>query len=608
MRRAAIAVLSLACSIACGGLIDGGDVDDEDELAHLELVGRDSFPVLPGQRVERVTVRAGRTGTALAGEEVHWRVVEGGGTLADSVTLTDVLGQAQVTWTVGSNGRQCIEAHADLVGTVDTTTITAIVGRLVIVAGDSQRLSADAPASVTFQVRWLDDTGQASAFQYIHWKTNLAGLVLPLQTFTDPQGYSSNTLSHPAGTFGQAGRVTAYLFDNPVDSVTFALLADHRLRLVSGGNQIGAVNTTLPAPIEVSFDNPANGEPGPPAAFKWEVVSGGGRVLNDIVPWNRTTPMHNNWTLGNSVGAQSLRIVRADAASSDTLLVFANATASGASGCGGVGTLHQAGLTLTSETWRAVASPHVVRGQVQFGPAASLTIEPGVVVCLESNAGLFLEHTLHAVGTPATPIRFTAADTAQPWGNITLAGTTGAISEISNARMEHAYTAIVAGAPVRIDSTIIRQSRNFAILIDNTFTTNRVIHTTVDTTRSLSNPAVMIGAAGTVFAASVRGSAGPSAVYVNKVDVTLQECVISGNVNAGVFVAGVMRTRIGSCNLLGNGGLAVSASGAVAVDARSNWWGDPAGPAIGGTNGISSSVDASVPRLGQIDVGYRPTW
>lgn len=540
---------------------------------------------------------------------VRWEIVRGGGSVSSASTLTDDNGHATIVWTLGDSIVQQVRAVTDIPGPDTMVLYTSFVRRLAMISGDSQMIRLG-NGFTALTVELTEGDGSPVAGETISWQSFSPGISAAGTVVTDAVGRASLIPSIAEPGELRATTVRAQVAARPGDNVDFRVLSPFRLVSLSGNNQTGSPGARLPEPVVLRWMDMVTGASGPPTRFAWRVSSGGGILDHDTTDWTPdSSGMTNGWVLGPLTGRQSLYISRVGDDIDGQKFIDATAVAGGAAGCGGIGLLHDAavGPVLASERWTAAGSPHVVRGQLHFGAGADLTIDPGVTVCLESNAGLFLEGTLRAIGTPATPIRFAAADSTQPWSNITLSSLFPDLNQISNARIEYAYTAIVAGAPVRIDSTIIRQSRNFAILIDNSASTNRVIHTTVDTTGSISNGAVIINAPGTIFSSTVRGAAGPYAVLITKVDVTLQECVISGNSGVGVYVGSVTGTQIGSCNLTSNTGLAVNGGG-VAVDARSNWWGTAAGPTVGGPNGVSATVDASSPRAGVIDVGYRPAW
>ncbi len=58
------------------------------------------------------------------------------------------------------------------------------------------------------------------------------------------------------------------------------------------------------------------------------------------------------------------------------------------------------------------------------------------------------------------------------------------------------------------------------------------------------------------------------------------------------------------CNLSGNGGLGVQNGGTPDVDARGDWWGDPAGPGGPAGYGASANVDSSNPLASPAVLGY----
>jgi uncharacterized repeat protein (TIGR01451 family) len=70
-----------------------------------------------------------------------------------------------------------------------------------------------------------------------------------------------------------------------------------------------------------------------------------------------------------------------------------------------------------SGTWSVAGSPYLVQGDVEIPAGDTLVIEPGVTVQFETEAGLSARGTLTAVGTAASLIRFTSAQTSPSPGD-----------------------------------------------------------------------------------------------------------------------------------------------------------------------------------------------
>lgn len=70
-----------------------------------------------------------------------------------------------------------------------------------------------------------------------------------------------------------------------------------------------------------------------------------------------------------------------------------------------------------SGTWSVAGSPYVVQGDIEIPGGETLVIDPGVTVQFETDAGLSANGTLTAVGTTASPIRFTSAQVSPSPGD-----------------------------------------------------------------------------------------------------------------------------------------------------------------------------------------------
>ena len=87
-------------------------------------------------------------------------------------------------------------------------------------------------------------------------------------------------------------------------------------------------------------------------------------------------------------------------------------------GVGVTGTIIPAGPV--SGTWTKAESPFSIAGDISVAEGKKLTIEPGVVVKFTGHFGLTVGYhaTLHAIGTEADNIVFTATDTDEGWFGI----------------------------------------------------------------------------------------------------------------------------------------------------------------------------------------------
>ncbi|MDF1554948.1 MAG: S8 family serine peptidase, partial [Deferrisomatales bacterium] len=85
------------------------------------------------------------------------------------------------------------------------------------------------------------------------------------------------------------------------------------------------------------------------------------------------------------------------------------------------GETNHTGEITTNTTWTALASPHVVSGNVFVRPGTTLTIEPGATIRFDGNFYLQVEGRLLAQGTGGSPITFTSNDpfpAAGDWAGI----------------------------------------------------------------------------------------------------------------------------------------------------------------------------------------------
>lgn len=229
----------------------------------------------------------------------------------------------------------------------------------------------------------------------------------------------------------------------------------------------------------------------------------------------------------------------------------------------------------------------------------SLTIEPGGHLRIAhppDNDQLLVSFvgSLIAQGTPAAPITITSATRRR----VVLGGTSGDTTRIGHAHLENLWItvsdphvlqledALVTGGHIRLDapgSTIRRSTILAAGDLVYDATTGDLVP---------SGGAVTIAGAGTVLEDTRIIDATNHGLLVVAPDVRVDRCEITGAAADGVQVnEPAVGFRILQSNLFGNAGLGLGNGTDSAADARSNWWGDPAGPHGPDGDGIGGPVD-----------------
>ena len=107
----------------------------------------------------------------------------------------------------------------------------------------------------------------------------------------------------------------------------------------------------------------------------------------------------------------------------------------------------------------------------------------------------------------------------------------------------------------------------------------------------------IFGATNTVFSGRVHSPSWWGIEVIDVVNLTIQDCEVANNGNAGIHVLGQSaqtNVTISGCNIFSNAGLGVqSGAGNATILAQGNWWGDAAGPAGPNGDGVDVNVDAS---------------
>ena len=228
------------------------------------------------------------------------------------------------------------------------------------------------------------------------------------------------------------------------------------------------------------------------------------------------------------------------------------------------------GSLLTRPLYLRQDLPWVVSTHSAYPPGGTyisdLTIEPGSSLQIDR---LVVYGNLTAPGTVANPIRISAGSQ----------GTTGLI--LSDTATSTLSNVIFTGRTITANQQhqVTLQGINSTGFIELGSPGSRITDSKIH-----SVPAGALGI-------------GLGAIFVRASGVQVLRCDVTDNGGDGIHVTSEVSegVEIHDCNLARNGGFGVNNLAAFTVDARRNWWGDPAGPSGSSGDGVSGNVDTSDP-------------
>jgi hypothetical protein len=319
--RMAAALLLAASAAACDDILGGGGGGHRP--ASLLALEPGTQPPTPRGGVDTVSARVlDQRGNPVAGAEVRWSVLVGGGTIT-AASVTDADGVATAEWVLGPGGTGQV-ARADGEGTnpvVFNRFPPAVIGgapaQLLKAGGDGQTTWPSYPARDSLRARVLDAQGRPVFNAEVVW----TGRVPRSGTRTDSMGYAYNlaigdTIPGPtsarARATGLPGMEVQFTWVTQPGPASRVVAWDDTLRITSLAERYGPAATRYGPdgrPVVAFGDDEAFGG-------SWSLLDNTGAVFLEFTG----AITRHRWVRGRQLGQDRLRISHSGL--SDTLPVL----------------------------------------------------------------------------------------------------------------------------------------------------------------------------------------------------------------------------------------------------------------------------------------------
>lgn len=385
-------------------------------------------------------------------------------------------------------------------------------------------------------------------------------------------------------------------------------------------------------------------------------VGGGGSIAGAVV-FRTLTDSEGiatvTWDFGPGTGLQTIEAEYRGGTTPKRVAISHTVLPVGPNRCAATGgTDLGVGRTIASdETWTKASSPYFTScptaaacdAPVRVTNGSTLTIEAGATVCVDriraEGAGRVV-----AVGTESEPIFFGVRDRANNWKGMELQAPAGGAmvtgpSVLAHVVIENASDIKALGHPVLVEDSFMRrvvpaamneQCASFSIQPHsvNGVEPSRVLRTVIDGLGGAPAPdATFVFTPCPALSVEVnddqplmlnvriinsrydgmRFTANAGATLSGRV--LLSNCEISGSASTGLSASMYWYAgpRVSSCNIVGNlisGAFVLGNPTLPLLDARGNWWGDPAGSEGPKGNKVFGLIDASNPLAAPVVLGY----
>ena len=256
-------------------------------------------------------------GNAVSGVAVTFAVMSGGGSITGGNAVTGIDGVATVgSWTLGltAGANTLAAASGSLTGspvTFNATGLAGSAGAITIVGGDGQTATAGSAVAVAPSVKVIDVNSNPVAGAVVTFSVlSGGGSVTGATATTSASGVATVggwTLGTTAGT-NQLAATSAGV--TPVIFTATAIAGAASTVAINGGSGQSAVAGSPVAIAPSVRVTDANGNAVSGVAVSFAVASGGGSITGGNATTNSSgIAAVGSWTLGSSLGANSLTAV-----------------------------------------------------------------------------------------------------------------------------------------------------------------------------------------------------------------------------------------------------------------------------------------------------------
>jgi adhesin/invasin len=345
-QRLLASLFLLGTLAACDGPTDPDPGPTPPVAARLRATAGDGQAGTVGQQLPvSLTVRVeDASGGAVAEQPVVFRVLSGGGTLANGAGVTLADGTASELWTLGASaGSQQVEARATVAstGAVLADTFTAVAGagagQAITVVGSAARTGSAGLPVDSLVIRVTDQFGNPVAGHPLVWTVVSGGGSIAGSAATDAGGVGKGAWM--LGTVvdsAQQARVFAGVSLSADFTAIATLPAGTAVTVVAGNGQTGTAGQALADSLAVMVALP-DGRPVVGVNVHWAPSPGSGSVSPAVARTGANGRAAGRWTLGTVAGTQLVTALVSGASSAAitaTAVAGAPATMTAISGSG----------------------------------------------------------------------------------------------------------------------------------------------------------------------------------------------------------------------------------------------------------------------------------